>query len=407
MAETITAIARPIHVLYLHPFGVYGGATKSLAEMFSALPPGSVRGTALAPFGAAEDALSRAGMTVIPVSGLSQWDNTRFGYYRGLRWVVLLREFLLLYPTLKAVRHAQSAYQFDIIHCNEITGLPVAFLALRVLKIPLVMHVRSLQHPDTGRFLSRVIYKWIRSNASRIVVIDEAVKRTLPSSLTIDIVHNGMAVPNSPVSDIARGEVLTVAIIGVLHRMKGVYELIAAMRLLRDRGVKVKLKVVGENARNLSNWSLMLYKALDLAHDVKSELQVYVKEHKLDEMVEFTGFVSNIKAVYECIDAVCFPSHLDAPGRPVFEAALYGLPAIVAMENPTTDVIRHGHTGICINKPDIELIADAIEMLALDRDRCRAMGRSARESAMQRFESSISAKKILRIYEEVIQMVKR
>ena len=411
MAEKITATSgaadKPIQVLFLHPFSVYGGSTKSLVEMFSALPPGAVRGTCLAPSGLAEQALRSAGMSVIPVLGLSQWDNTRIGYYRGLRWIVLLRELLLLYSTLKAVRHAKNLSRYDIIHCNEITGIPVAFLAIRLLKIPLVMHVRSLQHPNTRRLCSRVIYSWMRNNVSRIVVIDEAVKRTLPTCLPVDIVYNCMAVPNMPMRRIAEGEVLTIAIIGVLHRMKGVYELIATMCVLRERGVRVRLMVVGENSRDLSGWRSKLYKVLNLAHDVKSELQAYVRMNNLDDMVEFTGFVSDITTIYKRVDVVCFPSHLDAPGRPVFEAALYGLPAIVAMKNPTTDVIIHRSTGICIKQPDIKLLADAIEQLALDRELCRALGHNARELAIQRFESGVCAKKMLRIYEEVINMVKR
>ncbi len=407
MAEEISCTslaAHPVRVLYLHPFGVFGGATKSLAEMFSALPAGSVEGTALAPSGVAQQTLIRAGMTVLPVRGLSQWDNTRVGFYRGLRWIVLLRELALLWPTLRGLQRAKAHTRYDVVHCNEITGIPAAMLAARMLRLPIVMHVRSLQHADHQRFASRIIYGWLRRHVARLVVIDEAVRRTLPDDLEVEVVHNGMAAP----SLLARAKhssdkIFTVAIIGVLHRMKGVYELLEAVRVLRDRGVKIKLLVVGENGRILSGLRLALYRMLDLANDVKSDLQAYVAAHDLDEQVEFTGFVSDISTVYKRIDAVCFPSHLDAPGRPVFEAALYGLPAIVAMRNPTRDVIEHEKTGICIDRPHVTLIADAIQRLAKDDQWCRQLGENARQAAMQRFESTICAIRMLRIYNDVVK----
>lgn len=407
MAEEISCTsltAHPVRVLYLHPFGVFGGATKSLAEMFSALPAGSVEGIALAPSGVAQQTLIRAGMTVLPVRGLSQWDNTRVGFYRGLRWIVLLRELALLWPTLRGLQRAKAHTSYDVVHCNEITGIPAAMLAARMLRLPIVMHVRSLQHADHQRFASRIIYGWLRRHVARLVVIDEAVRRTLPDDLEVEVVHNGMAAPGL----LARAKhssdkIFTVAIIGVLHRMKGVYELVEAVRVLRDRGVKIKLLVVGENGRTLSGLRLALYRMLDLANDVKSDLQAYVAAHDLGEQVEFTGFVSDISTVYERIDAVCFPSHLDAPGRPVFEAALYGLPAIVAMRNPTRDVIEHEKTGICIDRPHVTLIADAIQRLAEDDQWCRQLGENARQAAMQRFESTICAIRMLRIYNDVVK----
>jgi hypothetical protein len=65
-------------VLYVHPFRAYGGATRSLAEMFAALPRGSVHGVAITPLGAASKALESVGMVVVPARGIAQWDDTRF-----------------------------------------------------------------------------------------------------------------------------------------------------------------------------------------------------------------------------------------------------------------------------------------------------------------------------------------
>jgi glycosyltransferase involved in cell wall biosynthesis len=180
-----------------------------------------------------------------------------------------------------------------------------------------------------------------------------------------------------------------------------VYELLEAARLLRDRGVPLRVKVVGANVRALSGLRGWVLRKLDFARDVRAELEAFVKLHGLQEVVEFTGFIPDIRPVYGQIDAVCFPSHLDAPGRPVFEAALFGLPTIVAMRQPTADVIVHGETGLCIAEPAPAAIAEAIETLAKNPARAHQMGLRARELAVGRFDSRVCAARMLALYQRL------
>ena len=390
-----------VRVLYLHPFGACGGATKSLSEMFAALPAGSVSGLAIAPAGVASRSLEAAGLQTLHVAGLAQWDDTRFGHYRGLRWLILLREMAYLPASILSIVRARRHGPFDLVHCNEVTALLLGLLAKRWLKAPLVVHVRSLQRGAAGGRISAWLLGRLRRGADAVVAIDEAVRRTLPQDLPVTVIHNGMRVSADLLVRAADGT-FTVAIIGVLHRAKGVYEFVEAARLLRDRGVAVKFAVVGDNIRPLSGLRGWLLCKLDFARDVRADLQVYVAQHGLEDRVELTGFVADIRTVYSRIDAVCFPSHLDAPGRPVFEAALFGLPTVVAMREPTHDVIVPDVTGLCIPEPTPAAIADAIETLAANRERAQRMGAQARVLALTRFESSLSAARMLALYREVL-----
>lgn len=396
-------VSSALRVLYIHPFAAYGGATKSLAELVAALPAREVDGVALAPPGVAARSLGEAGLEVLPVRGIAQWDDTRFGHYRGARWLILLRELAYWPGSLLALRRAAARGPFDLIHCNEITALLVGILAKRMLRAPLLVHVRSLQRGSSGG--GRVtgwLLRLVRAHADALVAIDEAVRRTLPADLPVRVVHNGMKLPAElPVRRSDPSAPFCVGIIGVLHRSKGVYELVEAARLLRDRGVEMRVVVVGENVHRLVGLRGWLLRKLDFARDVRGELGAYVAQHGLQDRVEFTGFVLDIRPIYRRLDAVCFPSHLDAPGRPVFEAALFGLPTIVAMRNPTRDVIVPGETGLCIDEPTPVAIADAIQALAQDRVRARRMGDQARQMALSRFDSRVCAANMLALYREI------
>ena len=390
-----------IRVLYIHPVGADGGATRSLSELYQGFPEGTVYGVAISPSGGASSTLAAAGMHVVEAQGIAKWDDTRFGHYRGLRWLILLRELAYLPTTLLAIWRARKLEPFDLIHCNELPVLIPGLIARRWLGVPLIIHVRSLQRGDSGGQITRWISHLLRANAEAIIAIDEAVRRTLPNNLDVTVVHNALSAPVG-MSNHSADDEFRIGIVGVLHRAKGVYELVEAVRILRERGVRVRLFVVGRNVHDLSGLRGWLLKRLKFADDVRADLTQLIQDYELGEYVKFTGFVDDIGAIYRALDAVCFPSHADAPGRPVFEAALYGLPAIVAMRDPTDDVIEHGVTGICIDAPCPDLIADAIQSLAADRDMARRMGNVAHARATQRFERSIVAGKILGVYRAVI-----
>jgi hypothetical protein len=88
-------LGESLHVLYIHPAAAYGGASKSLIELFEQLHSAGINGTVLTPHGSASVAFDKAGLQVKAVKGLSQFDNTRYGYYRRQRWIILLRELFL------------------------------------------------------------------------------------------------------------------------------------------------------------------------------------------------------------------------------------------------------------------------------------------------------------------------
>jgi len=391
-----------MRVLYIHPFSVFGGATKSLSELVSAIPNDDFYGVALSPRGVAADSLKKAGMDVIEVRGIPQWDDTRFGYYRGLRWIIIFRELSYIPSIIWGLFRARSYGPFNLIHCNEITAIFVGILAKYWLNAPLLIHVRSLQRGIKGGKVSTWLTNLLRKKSDVVVAIDEAVRRSLPEDLSVFIVHNGMQIPKESCSkDKSTVELFSVGIIGVLNRSKGVYEFVEAARILKDRSVPVRMVIVGDNIRHLSGLYGWLLKKLDFAQDVRSDLEDYVNRYNLSSIVEFKGFVEDIGTIYSQLDVLCFPSHLDAPGRPVFEAALYGLPSIVAMSDPTSDVIVSGQTGICVERPEPQAIAQAIQNLVANSILVEQMGEKAKQHTIERFNSQNSAIKILNIYHEM------
>lgn len=101
-----------------------------------------------------------------------------------------------------------------------------------------------------------------RKYADAVVAIDHTVAGTLAADLSLTVIHNGLRV-SAPAESSFRKKTLDssvrVGFVGVLIPLKGIYEVIEAMRILKDRNVSIKCIVAGENARELSGmraWAL-------------------------------------------------------------------------------------------------------------------------------------------------------
>jgi len=397
-----------VRVLYLHPAGAFGGASKSLIEFYRQLAGYGVSGTVLTPVGSAQGAFAAAGLDVQTVYGLSQFDNTRYGFYRGLRWLILLREIYLLPFSLRALWHLRHQ-TFNLIHVNELTLLPLGIVSKWLLRVPMVVHVRSLQRtPGEGR-RTRWLTGLLRRHADAVVAIDQTVAATLADDLPLSVIHNGLSIDagTSQVRPAGEDEPVKVGFLGVLVQLKGIFELLEAMRILKQRGVNIRCLVAGENARQLSRWKAWLFAKFGFGRDVRAELEALIERNGLHQQVELVGFVKDVRTLYPQLDILCFPSHLNAAGRPVFEAAFYGIPSVVAVRDPVADAVIHEVTGLAIAEPQPPLIADALQRLVEDSELRGRLGTQARVWAEQTFTIESNAARMAELYQAIVSQAAR
>lgn len=395
---------RPLRVLYLHHIGPFGGASRSLLDLVLAFPQGTVEARLLAARGSAADLFERHGVPTLRVRGISRYDSTSYGHYRGLRWLILLRELFLLPATLLGVWRATRRWpDVDLIHINDVTALGAGLAAKAWLGRPLVVHTRSVQHG------SRLVRRLLERHADAVLAIDETVRASLPPSVPVQVVHNGFtpaaaAEPSAAVQRLRarlHAGSLRVGMVGTLLALKGVFEFLEAARLVLAARANVDFVLVGSNTRRLGGPKERLLRALGFAEDVEAGVERVVAAHGLGERVHRVEFVADVSSVYESLDVVCFPSHLDAIGRPVIEAAWHSLPSIAAVSAPLPDTFVPGETGVQVPARDAQALAQAILRLEADRAELKRMGAAARGLAERNFDSRANAARVLEIYRSI------
>ena len=401
-----------LRVLYIHPIGAFGGASRSLLELLRGFPDGAVEPRILAARGQAADMFESTGFAIVRASGLTQVDCTRFGHYRGLRWLIVLRELWYLPATLWALRRARREWpSIDLVHVNEVTAIIPALLAKRIFGRPLVVHVRSVQQDRGIPLRRRALARLLRSNADAIIAIDAAVAASLPGGLPVEVIHNSFTPqPEEPappaVERLAarlRPGALRVGMVGSLLALKGVYEFLEAARLCARQGVEADFVLVGDNPRRLRGMKGAALKLSGFARDVARDVERFIADHGLGDRVHRVPFTSEISAVYRLLDVVCFPSLLDAVGRPVLEAAWFGVPSIAAVERPFPDTFVDGETGVRIPARDPQALAAAIARLSADRTSIRRMGAAARRLAEANFDAHENASRVLDLYRRILR----
>ncbi len=398
-------------VLYIAGVGAFGGASRSLYEAVRAAADKGVEPYFVASRGTALGFYERVAGDVIATWGISRFDHGRYGYYRGTRWLVLIRELARLPFTVAALLRARRRWpDIELIHVNEFMELLPGLIAKALFKVPLVIHVRSPVMNDTRLWRTRWLHKRLALSADAVIAIDESVRATLPESLDVDVIHNSFDPRSETAADTAylarldtlRSTSLKVGFIGNLLRYKGLGEMVEAARLLRDEGEDVQFLIVGGSAaseRGLLHW---LLNRLGLAHNMRTELEALIAEKEVGEDFLLLGPTNDIQRVLPKMDVMAFPSWVDAPGRPVFEAAFFGVPSIVAVREPRADTLVDGETGIAVPTPDPKLLAGAVSHFSRDRAEAKRMGRNAQALAERNFRPEVNAAALLGLYRRLL-----
>lgn len=189
--------------------------------------------------------------------------------------------------------------------------------------------------------------------------------------------------PNVPEVEGAKPVVVMAA---RLLRDKGVFEFVEAARLLRHRGVEVRMRLIGTvDPGNLT-----------------SVTEAELDQWRMEGIVELFGFRSDIAAQYAAANIVCLPSYREGLPRSLVEAAACGR-AVVTTDVPgCRDAITPGETGVLVPVKDSVALANAIQKL-IENPRLRnTIGKAGRVLAEEVFAIDRIVAQHMNIYREVL-----
>jgi glycosyltransferase involved in cell wall biosynthesis len=315
-------------------------------------------------------------------------------YHRLLPWVMPgrmdrlyathLRHAARLTERLRpAVLHAASNYANAVIALalRDATGLPVVYEVRGFWEDTwLSRHAGTADLTSSDRYLrTRALETHCMTGADLVATLgeamrDEIIARGVPAG-NIIIVPNGVSEQFlEPLPDdggklraslgIAPGEQV-VGLVSSLVAHEGIGTLLDAVKILRDRGAKVRALIVGDGPEG----GTLRRQAADLGIDA-----IFTGRVPSARVRDYHA-VLDVFVVPRTPDRVC---QLVTPLKPV-EAMASGLPVVLSDVRALGEIVTDGETGLLSPPLDAGALADQLQRL-LDHPELRArLGASARE----------------------------
>lgn len=171
-----------------------------------------------------------------------------------------------------------------------------------------------------------------------------------------------------------------------LIRDKGVFEYIAAAKILKEKKVKAIFLLAGaQDFKNPSGIS-----TIDL------------NKIKQEKYVKVIGHINDIPSLYASSNIICLPSYREGLPKALVEAAAAGRAVVTTNVPGCRDAIIPNKTGLLVPAKNAKKLANAIERLVKNRAMCAKMGKEGRKFAKKNFDIDKIVKSHLDVYKELI-----
>jgi len=319
----------------------------------------------------------------------------------GWRSVLNLRDFATV--AIYSIRLARFAVKHDakLIHTNSLKADIIGGLAGRLVRCPVVWHIRDRIEDDyLPRLIVRAFRLLCRFLPTYVVANSQAVLKTLhlpgeqsqvaiPSGVDLRsrVVHDGTISPPDPAVSVGSGH--KIALIGRISLWKGQHIFLQAAATVRRRFPNARFKIVGA--------------ALFGEQHYEMEVRQLGADLGLDDAVEFTGFCANVPELIVNFDIVVHASITGEPfGQVIIEAMAAGKPVVATDGGGVPEIVQNGETGILVPMGNVQAMADAICRLVADPALAKAMGLRGQQRVRAHFGVEQTARKVEAVYEAII-----
>jgi glycosyltransferase involved in cell wall biosynthesis len=262
------------------------------------------------------------------------YTEIKLGWYylKNLKWSL---DSLIHYPkAFFDYYKLLNNFNPDIIYVISYRNLVLLY---PLLKKKIIYHVHD-QNSNSKQhifFLKLVDNKVLKYVAVSNFIKEDLVKCGIDVN-KIEVIYNGIDNPNKIEIRNRPIEKITIGIVGQINRRKGHHILIKALNILKMKGYNFSLKIFGTGSE-----------------EYIKELKQTITEFKLDEDVEWKGYVSDKNKIYNGIDLAVCPAILpESFGLTAIEPAVYKIPVITSNIGAFPEIIKVGINGFMFKNED-------------------------------------------------------
>jgi glycosyltransferase involved in cell wall biosynthesis len=280
----------------------------------------------------------------------------------------------------------------DVVHAHDWMTFPAGTRAARLLGVPLVTHVHSLEQDRSGEGANPAIVAIEGAGlkcADRVIAVSHYTARRIHDVHgipldRIDVVHNGVYA--RPTVSAYRGE----------HPQQGPLVLFLG-RVTYQKGPDYFVEAAAKVLQKVPNARFVMAGSGDML----PRMQARVRELGIESSFDFPGFVrgADVEYLFSIADVYVMPSVSEPFGISALEAMSYETPVILSRQSGAAELLRH---ALKVDFWDIGRLASQIVSVLTYPELKKSIVDMAREE-VRRVHWEAAAQKVRSVYTKVCQ----
>ncbi|PDZ42947.1 glycosyltransferase family 4 protein [Bacillus wiedmannii] len=196
---------------------------------------------------------------------------------------------------------------------------------------------------------------------------------------------------NNKLGEVGKYEIPTVIYAGGISKIRGLFEMLGAAKILKDRNQVFNMIIIG-----------------NIGGELQIEVDTYIKENNLSEIVQLPGRLP-LSKVYSYYNkshvglAILHPeeNYLRSLATKIFEYMSVGIPVVASNFPEWKQLIDDAQCGKVVDPYNIEQIADNIEFLLKDNEYAIQLGENGFNAYKKKYNWEIEEQKLVELYKSL------
>ncbi|MCS0597543.1 glycosyltransferase family 4 protein [Massilia agri] len=249
-----------------------------------------------------------------------------------------------------------------------------------------VFHLHGACFDDFVAGSNGLMRRWIRhtlEKSSTVIALSSRwadFLRGFAPAARVVVIPNSVPLPPRSDVEVQPGRIL---FLGQVEPRKGIYELVEALGLLRERFPQVELAIGGQGELE--------------------QVKRRAEELGVGERVTMLGWVTSGRKQEELARAsvFCLPSHAEGLPMAMLEAMAAGKAIVVSGVGGIPDAVQDQENGLMVQPGDAQGLATALARILGDEQERQRLGARARKTIEERFESGVVIGQLSAVYRQL------
>jgi glycosyltransferase involved in cell wall biosynthesis len=289
---------------------------------------------------------------------------------------------------IKLIFHRPDVLHIHMSYNGSFYRKSLFVLIAKLFNVPVIVHVHGSSFKDFYARLSEGQKKYCRfilNRCDKLIVLSKEWYQYFSSLIPKDkvqVLYNGVTKSGFTLQK-KNNDIPIALFMGRLGQRKGTYDLIEAIKLLKEKGIKGKFLLAGDGE--------------------EEEVNKLIKKYNLQEYVETLGWINGDqkKSLLEISDLLVLPSYNEGLPMAILEAMDYGLPIVSTPVGGIPEVIKDDENGYLVKPGDVHNLASRLSDLLVNEELRYDMGNNNQRQIAEKYDLDVLLKDLSLLYKNL------